>query len=542
MQTVAKILVNHLVKWEITYAFGIPGKPVTPLILEMDKQGLTFVLSKHESGAGFEASGYSLLNKTLGVAVGTAGPGGTNLLTAAGQALATKSPVLFITGQPPITQIGKVLGQDSSLFGTDLVKMFDCVTKFSARVDRAELLQPLLTHAVEQALTGRRGPVHLSIPLDVLMEEVEVFELPLPDFHAPIISSNINHVMEALDNAKRPVILVGYGVHDQGCYGELISFAEQWQIPVMTTPGGKGTMPTNHPLSLGPFGLGGHLSTDDYLSEGVDLMMVIGSQLSDLETPGMGSSNFPKKIIHFDDEIKFIGKAIPVPTVAVLGNIKANLRELLARREQISVKKELPIKMKKTSFASSNKSSYLSGQQVMEVMRTRLPSETLVFGDAGSHSFYAIKYFDIEEPGTFFFEEVFATMGRAIGYAVGAKLARPKTPVVCLTGDGCLFMHGTEISTAVNYQVPVIFVVMNNACLDMVDKGMMAHLGKAVGTTYDFALDAAKFGESMGALSFRCRSEDDLIKALDMAIECDKTVVIEVIVDPQELPPTMKRG
>jgi acetolactate synthase-1/2/3 large subunit len=178
----------------------------------------------------------------------------------------------------------------------------------------------------------------------------------------------------------------------------------------------------------------------------------------------------------------------------------------------------------------------------MEVLRSELPSDAVMFGDAGSHSFYAIKYFDIEKPGTFFFEEVFASMGRAIGYAVGAKIAAPERTIVCLTGDGCMFMTGTEVSTAVNYQAPVIFVVLNNASLDMVEKGMARHLGRAVGTNYPVPLQIAKFGESMGAEGFRCATEEELRDALLQALTNKRVNVIEVMVDPLEVPPTMKRG
>ena len=128
MKSIASILVSNFRKWGINHIFGIPGKPVVPLIMELDKQDINFILSKHESGAGYAAAGYSLMNKKLGVAIVTSGPGGTNLLTAAGQAKAYHAPVLFITGQQSMRNVGKAIGQDSTIFGTDLVKMFEPVT------------------------------------------------------------------------------------------------------------------------------------------------------------------------------------------------------------------------------------------------------------------------------------------------------------------------------------------------------------------------------------------------------------------------------
>ncbi|CAM4289669.1 thiamine pyrophosphate-binding protein [Paenibacillus tarimensis] len=547
MPTVSNMLVKHLISWGVTHVFGIPGKPVTPLVLDMDNAGITFVLSKHEEGAGLQAAGYALARGSLGAAVGTAGPGGINMLTAAGQALFSQVPVLFITGSPPIREAGKVLGQDSTMFGTDLVKMFEPVTKFSARVDRAEVFRSYLEHAIEQAYTGVRGPVHLCIPLDVLTEQVEDFDIRLPDAYPQVIASNLEHVASLLASSRRPLLLVGGALHAQHAYEEIEAFATRWSIPVATTPGGKGAIRSNHPLSLGPYGLGGSEMADAYLQQGVDLMVVVGSQLSDLEIPGLQPAQYPKHIIHFDYEARFIGKALPVAVTPVLGSIRGNLQALLARAESTAHSRELPAVL--TAAAASEAAAsddeaagLLQGKQVMETLREELPADTLIYGDAGSHSFYAIRYLDIQVPGTFYFEEVYATMGRAIGYAVGAKLGMPNRVVACLSGDGCMFMNGTEVSTAVNHDAPVLFFVANNQRLDMVDKGMGRHLGRAVGTKYQVPLDAAKFGEAMGAAGYRCETVEELRHAIRDALQQNRTSVIDIIMDPDEIPPTMKRG
>lgn len=540
MSTVSSILVKLLKNWGVTHVFGIPGKPVTPLVLDMDNAGITFVLSKHEGGAGLEAAGYAFARHTLGVALGTAGPGGINMLNAAGQALYTNLPVLFLTGSPPIREMGKVLGQDSTMFGTDLVKMFEPVTKFSARVDRGELFKCYLEHAIEQAFTGVRGPVHLCIPLDVLSEQIDDFDLELPDAYPEAIASNLDQVASLLAEAKRPLLFLGGALHAQKAYQEIEAFASRWSIPVATTPGGKGVIRSDHPLHLGPYGLGGNALTEAYLREGVDLMIVVGSQLSDLEIPGLSPALYPKHMVHFDYAPRFIGKALPIPTTAVLGSIRSNLQALLKYTSPRTAARDIPVVIE--SEPAYEPTGYLRGKEVMEVLREELPPDTLVYGDAGSHSFYAIKYFDIIEPGTFYFEEVYATMGRAIGYAVGAKFGAPERTVACLTGDGCMFMNGTEVSTSVNYGAPVLFFVANNGSLDMVDKGMARHLGRAVGTTYTASLDGAKFGESLGARGYRCTTAAELRAAIQEALQHNQTSVIDIIMDPEEIPPTMKRG
>ncbi|PAB59489.1 thiamine pyrophosphate-binding protein [Anaeromicrobium sediminis] len=541
MKSVASILVSHFKKWEINHVFGIPGSPLVPLFLELDEQNMNYMLTRHEGGSGYAAAGYAMMNRRLGVAIGTAGPGGTNLLTAAGQAKASHLPVLFITGQQPIKSIGKALGQDSTVFGTDLVKMFEPVTKFSARVERADQFQLYLKHALERAHSGVKGPVHLSLPYDVLNEQIEEFELDLPVNMCGVISSELDEFINKLHNAKRPVILAGKGVHSSLAYEEVRKLAELWNIPVMTTPGGKGTFIENHPLCLGALGLGGTEKSSEYIKEDIDLLIVIGSKLSNMSLVGICPENYPREVVHLDYDPTFIGKSLRVPTLPIIGDIKVNLQALL---DKVSNKPENEFYLLNEEYEiMENKSDfYISAIKAIETIRQELPDDSIIFGDDGSHTFYAIKYFNIRKPGTFFFDDVFGAMGHAIGYSIGAQLAEDKSRIICLTGDGCTFMHGTEMSTAANYNIPVTFIIFNNGKLDMVDKGMKCIMGKAIGSTYNIPLDGKKFGESMGIRSFKCCNEFELKEALEVSNLHNETIIIEVMVDPEEMPPTMKRG
>ena len=180
MKSVASLLLEHLKAFGVSHIFGIPGKAISPIVLEADRQGLQYVLCRHEAGAGFASAGFALGSGKIGVALGTSGPGGTNMLTAAGQAKAFNLPVIFITGQPSIGKTGRGLGQDSSIFGTDLVKMFEPVTLFSARVERSDLFPIYFQHALEKMYGSSKGPVHLSLPFDVSMEKINTFTLDIP--------------------------------------------------------------------------------------------------------------------------------------------------------------------------------------------------------------------------------------------------------------------------------------------------------------------------------------------------------------------------
>lgn len=539
MKTVASILAEHLKLFNVAHAFGIPGKAVVPLILELEKNDIDFVLSRHESGAGFMAGGYSRQNHSLGVAIGTSGPGGTNLLTAAGQAKAYHLPVLIITGHPSVKASGRPMGQDSSIFGTDLVKMFEPVTLFSARVERADQFPLYFQHALEKALIGRKGPVHLSIAADVLMQEIEPFTLSLPDLQ-PAVSPNMVQVKSLLEQAKKPLLFLGKGVHISQAYEEVKNLSLQYNLPVITTPGGKGTVRTDHPGYLGPFGLGGTEEAADYMSADVDLLVVIGTKLTDMSLPAYTPDMYPKQIVQFDIEPTFVGKSIPVPTLSVLGDAKVNLQAILdpAFMEISATSYGEPTTVEVVPSVEEKLSAVTS----IKLMRKHLPADTILFGDDGSHTFYAIQHFDIEQEGTFFADDVFGTMGHAIGYAIGAKFANEYQPIACLTGDGCMMMHGAEISAAVCHDLQIPFIVLNNGRLDMVDKGMRSNLGRSVGTVYEYPANLSQFGESLGAAAYRCFTAKEVEEALDFAKTYKGPTVIEIMVDPEEIPPTLKRG
>jgi acetolactate synthase I/II/III large subunit len=542
-ETCASVLARNFKHWGISHIFGIPGKAVSPIIYASDKHNIEFVLSKHESGAGFAAAGYSLMKNKIGVAIGTSGPGGTNLLTAAGQAKASHIPLLIITGHPAMKDTGKAMGQDSSIFGTDLVEMFKHVTKFSVRVERGDMLKIYLQHALEKALSGIKGPVHISIPFDILTEEIIPFELDLPTTNE-MISPLIDQVVEQLNSAERPLLFLGKGVHSSKAYKEVRLLAENWNIPVITTPGGKGTFVTNHLLSLGGFGLGGTQEASDYLLRGVDLLIVIGTKLSDMSVAGFSKEMYPKHIIHFDYDQTFIAKTLDVPTTRVLGDIRSNLSFILKYASDVN-SLEFLIPKQVHEVKMNNSSELMSSENTVKVLRNSLPDDSIIFGDDGSHTFYGIKYFDIYEPGTFFFDDIFGAMGHAIGYSIGAKIAAPEKNIVCLVGDGCMFMHGNEISTALNNKSAVLFIVLNNGMLDMVEKGMRKMNGKSIGAVYETPLNVAMFAQSMGLEAFRCQNPIELKEAIDQSLSIIKEthlpVVIEVIVDKDEIPPTMGR-
>lgn len=588
MTTVLSMLISNLKKLDVTHIFGIPGRPVVPLIKEIVKQDITYVLTRHETGAGYAAGGFAMQKKTIGIAFATAGPGGTNMLTAAGQAMAHNVPVLFITGQTSAGKIGRSYSQDSSSFGADLVKMYEPVTKYSARVERGDSFEGHFRYAIERAFSGVLGPVHLAIPLDVLYEEIAPFEFELPRIQHTI-AANIEEAFMYLKDSKRPVFILGKGIRSSNSYEEVYEIATKWNIPVITTGGGKGTFPTNHPLSLGVYGLGGTIEADRYLQSGIDVMIVAGSSLNDMALAGFKQDYYPEKVIHFDYDPTFVGKTIPIPTLFVPGELKRNLSKILdltleqgvvGYDERLNVHELVAVSSEYTSLNQERieivhenllfssdfvatgledntlilkemedfhnpelNSFFISSALAIRTIRRNLPENTKVFADVGSHAYYAVKHFDVYQPETFFFDDRFIAMGNGIGYAIGAKIAmnEDSQPVACITGDGCMLMHGTEIATAVEHQAPILFFVFNNGSLDMVETGMKNWQDCPGHLVYKKPINFVSFAEALDCKGFCCLCEDDIERAIQFGLQSNQPTIIEIMVDPEEIPPTLKR-
>lgn len=330
MKNVVQLLVETLANLGITHAFGIPGKSVAPLILEFGNQDIEFILGRHESGSGFCAGGYAFTTNNLSVVVATSGPGGTNLVTAAAHAKMNCLPVLFITGHQSVAESGIPQCQDSSQFGIDLAEIMKPVTLFSTMVTRGESFPAILAYALREALIGRKGPVHLCIPFDVMISPVNEPVVHLPSASSmDYIATNLHEAVSRLRQARKPVILAGKGVVLSSAQKELAKFAEAFQVPIVTTPGGKGSIYSYHPLYYGPFGLGGHQRAKNLLESGVDLLLVMGSRLSDTALAGLDRSYYPEKIIQFDIAHEFMGGIIPSEYMHVFGDLRKNLQEML---------------------------------------------------------------------------------------------------------------------------------------------------------------------------------------------------------------------
>ncbi|WP_338593297.1 thiamine pyrophosphate-binding protein [Paenibacillus sp. Y5S-9] len=538
MRTVADYLAETLRNLGVTHVFGIIGKSICPAVLKMVDYGLEFIPGRHESSSGFAASGYALQTGKLGVAFATSGPGGTNLLTAAAHAKANNLPVLFITGHQSIQELGLPQCQDSSSYLADLAEMFRPATLFSKLVERGDHFGTLLNHALSIALGPNKGPVHLCMPFDVQTELLSQCRIVIPEPEPLLSVSNLNRILPLIQQSNRPLIIAGKGVSRARAHDELLHLAESFNIPVITTPGGKGAIAWDHPLYHGPCGVGGFPHADDMLNQS-DLYIVLGSRLSDMTLCNLKPEHHPVHLIQFDADPTFVGKILSAQTLHITGDLKVNLQYLLGTLEDLPTPVRTTTPMDYTVPLPDL--PRLSLASVLDGMSELLPYDHKLFVDDGSHGFHAVQRYKVKKPGSFVFDAYFACMGNAIGMAIGAKAASPEETIVCITGDGCFMMLGTEINTAVCNNLNVIFIVVNNKQLDMALKGMEKTTGRIDGTLYEVPMDAAKFAESLGAVAYRAETLAEFSSALNTAQTLNQVTVIELLTDRDEIPPTAHR-
>ncbi|MCX6012638.1 MAG: thiamine pyrophosphate-binding protein, partial [Chloroflexi bacterium] len=463
-------------------------------------------------------------------------------------------PVLVITGQVATTMYGKGTFQDSTKAGVDSVAMFDPITKDSTMILSKYKAPETFREAIRKMLTGKQGPVHLSFPKDIMEAEVENNVFPSASYRVKAEYFDRKLVIEAarkLVNAKKPAMLVGSGAISSGACSQLLELAELLNIPVATTPKAKGAFPESHDLSLGILGLAGSPAAEEYLMNyGVDVLLVVGSSLNQMTTFSWDPALKPSdSMIHINIDPAEIGKNYPAQIglvgdcATILDEISFRvLREIQSDDPKIRRPLEEIIKFKKKTGVYIDEAKMYSDsvpikpQTMMRELQELLPADTIMFVDMGNHICWALHYMKFDKPN-FISPFGLLTMGYATAGVIGGKLAAKDQPVVALVGDGCFLMNGMEVATAVSHDIPVIWIVQNNSKLGLVHELQKFSLGeKTVCTTFK-EVNIAKVAEGLGAQSFRINKPGELAKVLPLALESKKPTVIDVVIDPDEVPP-----
>jgi acetolactate synthase I/II/III large subunit len=560
--TAIHVLLRYLEGEGVTCMFGIPGGPLMPLYEAIFERGtIRPILTKHEEGASFMADGYARVSGRLGVCCTTTGPGATNALTGVACARRDSVPILLLTAQVATGAFGKGAAQESSPLAIDIVDMYKAVTKASAMLVAPDKMAEMVRHLLRLALSGRPGPIHLSLPADMVKTPIAA-DIQAPANYRPqgqlFDRSAVKEASKLLLRAQRPVILAGYGVHLSRAYGELRAFAERLRIPVASTPKGKGVFPEDHVLSLGVFGLGGSPQSEAALfSKDTDLLLVVGSSLGEEATqawdPRLGENRF---VLQVDVDPTEIARNYPVE-VALVGDAGRILTELTYQVERdvrwMDPEPDLEPRLAHVKSLKSVHNRFLDPasvedtsvpikpQRVIGEIRQAIPDDGILFCDIGTCMAWALHYYIVKQPGTFFVNMGFSSMGHAVAAAIGGKLATDR-PVVALVGDAAFAMNGMEVHTAVENNIPVIWVVLNNGGNGLVHLGEVFQFrGKFNTSLFQRRLDVARMAEGLGAAAFRAEQPGDVAQAIRRALVLGRPTVIDVQIDPEIFPPVTSR-
>jgi acetolactate synthase-1/2/3 large subunit len=532
MKAVRSVL-EYLKGIGVQHVFGIPAGSVNAFFNELyDIPEITPIVTKHEGAAGYMAASYAKYTQQLSVCIGSSGPGATNLITGAANAMREHLPVLFLTGAVPVNTMGLNASQE-----LDADPVFKSVTKYSVTVTDAKDLLNEIVKATEIALSGVPGPVHVAMPIDVQHGNVENTVIPDLTRRKDIVPDldKIKKVAKEIINRKTGYIFIGQGVRNS--VEQVIELAEMLEWPIIVTPVAKGLIRDDHPLLAGVFGFAGSDYASTLINEGdVQTLLVIGSSLGETATNNYNVNLTKNRFtvqMDFDSSVFNRKYEIDLP---VLGEIHLSLMYLIEELKSLGISRKNPNRIEKTKDIVI--SEEYNTKNVLLKLQQYLPSSTRYSIDIGEYMAYVIHHMKVLETDTFDINVHFGAMGSGIGSAIGSKLAEPYRPAVAIIGDGSFFMHGMEILTAKEYNLPVLFVVMNNARLGMVYHGHALQYKRTHASFEQEPINISAMATAMNIPSFRVNKMEDLDQeVINNLTNLNGPAILEVALVDNNVPP-----
>ncbi len=554
-QRTADIMIDVLANAGIDTVFGIPGGAIAALNdALLDRTDIRCVTTRHEGGAMFAALGYAAATGKPAVVLVTSGPGALNCLPGIASAFCDSLPVIVLAGEVPRALFGKGALQEGSANHLNIVGMSKPVTKLSLELTDPCAAPAMLRRAITTAITGRPGPVLLSMPLDVTTAVIN-----RPGLAANVrVSSHLEkHVVQkvagTLQTAERAVIYAGSGARWGRGPERLRELAEKLQIPVMTTPKAKGVFPESHPLSLGIFGHGGHPSTTTYLEEGVGVLLAVGCGFSDPATNGWSPLLIPRDhLIQIDTDALRIGRNYPV-SLGLVGPAEEVLEQIC---DELPAGDRAPKTYGVRYFSEAQveavgSSGKIAPQRALWELEQVMPAGTLYGSDIGEHMLFATHYLKVDDPRGFLIMTGLASMGSGLAGALGMKLGRPDRSVVSVVGDGCFAMSLGDLATAVRERIPLVVAVLNDQRYGMVELGHLSIYGRTppypvtevdiAGVARSLGADAAII-ESPGQILNGEIAERSMLAPIVLDIRIDRSVRMRMERTEQLTKSTLSRG
>jgi acetolactate synthase-1/2/3 large subunit len=563
----AELIVDFLIEKGVPYVFGLCGHGVLGFLDAVyDRQDKLKPISvHHEACAAFMADAYYRVAQKPVATFTSCGPGSTNLIVGIASAFMDSSAFLAITGNVPTSQWNRGPFQETGrYFQGEFVNVLRPYVKRSFQPTRPDMLPLALRQAFNLMTTGRPGPVQLDVPLNVFVETLER-ESAERDSWISCASrtggdpSAIREALQLLYAAQRPVIVAGHGVELSQAEPELQNLAERMAIPVATTPLGKGVFDARHPLSLGATGRNGTYMANA-ACRNADVILAVGTRFDDRSTsawlPGFTYSIPPTKLIHIEIDPGELGKNYPA-TVGILGDAKIVLGQLLEAFNAQHTSSDRCKWLEKISTWRNKWEAHISGNHTSEAvpihpgrvvseLRAAMPEDGIVLSDVGVHHNWLISEFDAYQSRTLLQSYGFASMGFGIAGALGAKLAAPERPVVSVCGDGGFLMLPNPVATAVEYNIPVVWLIWNNHGYCSIRDQQLGYFGtgREVATSFTqaatgelFSTDYAAMARSMGAEGVTVERPQDLGEQLRQAINSGRPTVLDVRI-AREIRPT----
>lgn len=516
--------------------FGYPGGAVLPFYDAIyNFKGIRHILGRHEQGCLHEAEGYAKSTGKLGVAVVTSGPGATNTITGIADAMSDSVPLLVFTGQVARAGIGKDAFQEADIVGITMP-----ITKYNYQVRETADIPRIITEAVHIATTGRPGPVVIDLPKDISALETDFIyspEVNLPSYQ-PTLEPNdmqIKKILKQLSKAKKPVLLAGGGISYAEAATELNEFAERYQIPVVTSLLGQGTIATSHPLFLGMGGMHGSFAANIAMTE-ADFMISIGSRFDDRLTGNPKTFAKNAKVAHIDIDPAEIGKIISAD-IPVVGDAKKALQMLLAEptvhnNTEKWIEKVTKDKNRVRSY--DKKERVVQPQAVIERIGELTNGDAIVVTDVGQHQMWTAQYYPYQNERQLVTSGGLGTMGFGIPAAIGAKIANPDKEVVLFVGDGGFQMTNQELAILNIYKVPIKVVMLNNHSLGMVRQWQESfYEGRTSESVFDTLPNFQLMAQAYGIKNYKFDNPETLAQDLEVITE-DVPMLIEVDISRKE--------
>ena len=536
----ARAVVEVFREENIRHVFHLPGSQIIDILDEIYQSPIRAIMTRHEQGAAFMADGYARATRGVGVCMATVGPGAVNLVSGIAASYKASIPVIAITG----VHDQKILERDS-FHEMDQVGVFKPITKWSACVNQPEKIPEMLRKAFRIALTGRRGPVHLTIPRNVSEGGID-FQGSTPSRYRTAIPSTCpenftDEVLRLLEQAKFPVIIAGGEVLWSQAGGDLIQLAEALELPAVTTRDHPDAFPNKHPLGMGMIGKGRGEAGNRTMRR-ADLILALGVKF-DYQSTRYSFDIIPEraKIIHVSINPEEVGRVYPIELgmVCDVGPvIKALLQRVKKKRLSFGLRRELEqIKLESQEKRDSEidvNTLPLRPQAIVRTLRDHLPRETIVVVDGGNFAKHVRRHFDFFENDTFHYPDDFGSVGASFPMALGVKLVKPGQPVVCVTGDGGFLLNSQELETAVREKINVIVVVFN----DFGFGNVRAYQKEKFEGRFMCDFDNPPFGELarlFKADGAQVKTLDELKEAVQTGLTCEKPYVIDVKMSREEL-------